>query len=418
MTYEEAMARLDHAAMFPKVPGLENLRALLKNLGSPEERLKFVHIAGTNGKGSTAAFLSAALTAAGYRTGLFCSPYVERFTERVQICGRPIPEADVGRVMARVSEAAAALPREAAFFDMVTALGLCYFEEQGCEIVVLEVGLGGKLDPTNVIPCPLLALITRIGLDHTAVLGRTVEAVAEQKAGIIKPGGDVLLLPQTESVENTIRAAAEAVGAEFHLAERLPFTMDGPRVTVEIEGERIPLGPRGRFQADNASLAYAAILNLREKGFQIPMSAVREGFSGLRWPGRFALLQENPPFVVDGAHNPPAAETLMESLKAAWPEAMNGKKAVFLVGMMGDKDHASFLRALAPYAYAMVAISPEGPRALAPEALAKIMAEVTDCPRIHWAESPEAGAALARSLIPEGGLAAACGSLYLCAAIR
>jgi len=362
--------------------------------------------------------LSAALTAAGHRTGLFCSPYVERFTERIQICGKLTPEADVGRVMARVSEAAATLPREATFFELVTALGLCWFEEQGCEIVVLEVGLGGQLAPTNVIPCPLLALITRIGLDHTAVLGRTVDTIAAEKAGIIKPGGDVLLLPQTESVEKTIRAAAESVGADFHLAGRLPFTTDGPRVTVEIEGERIPLGPRGRFQAENASLAYAAILNLREKGFHIPFHAIQAGFSGLRWPGRFALLQETPPFVVDGAHNPMAAEALAESLKAAWPEAMNGKKAVFLIGMMGDKDHASFLRALAPYAFAMVAIAPETPRALAPEALAEIMAEVTDCPRIHAADSPEAGAALARGLIPEGGLAAACGSLYLCAAIR
>lgn len=418
MTYEEAMARLAHAAMFPKTPGLTNMRALLERLGHPEERLRFVHIAGTNGKGSTAAFLSAALSAAGMRTGRFCSPYVERFPERIAIDGAPIPEAEVGRLMADISAAAEGLPHEATFFELVTALGLRYFLEQGCEIVALEVGLGGALDPTNVIPPPLLALITKIGLDHTAVLGRTAPAIAREKAGILKPGSEAILLAQSAEVEAVIRAAAEAVNIPLSIAAPERYHMEGARVVLEIEGdEALPLGPLGRYQAENASLAYAAIARLRAKGFAIPDTAVREGFSSLRWPGRFILAEERPPLIIDGAHNPLGAEALSASLAAAWPDAMRERKAVFLVGMMRDKDCDGFLRALAPHARGFIATAPESPRALPAAALAERMREIAGGTEIHIAENPRSAWAALRALTLPDGLGVACGSLYLVSAL-
>jgi len=201
MTIEQVHTLLDQAAMFPKEPGLTNMLQLLSALGNPERRLAFVHIAGTNGKGSTAAFLSTALQKAGYRTGLFTSPYIHTFNERIQVDGIPIPDESLCRIMERIQVAALPLSRPATFFELVTAAGLLYFQETGCDIVILEVGLGGRLDCTNVIQPPLAAVITTIGLDHTAVLGDTIAAIAAQKCGIIKNG----------SAAFTSRQCAEAI---------------------------------------------------------------------------------------------------------------------------------------------------------------------------------------------------------------
>ena len=416
MNLQQAMTVLDQAALFPKKAGLEHMEALLGALDHPERSLRFVHIAGTNGKGSTAAFLSHALAGQGYRTGQFTSPYIHRFHERIQVNGSPIGDGDLCRILERVCAAAGRLCSPATFFELVTALGLCYFLEQRCDIVVLEVGLGGRLDCTNAIPCPDVAVIAHIGLDHTAILGDTLEQIAAEKAGIIKPGGDVVLLAQTPGVQKVVQHACTAANAKLHIAQAPPFRMEGERAVLLLPWGELPLGLPGCFQVQNAALALKTLTILANKGFPVGEEALREGFSKLCWPGRFELLQRSPFFLLDGAHNPQGVTALLESLQAVFPRQTQQQRCIFLAGLMADKDHLNCLALAAPYASAMVAIASPEPRALPPEALAREMGRF--CSRVYTAASPEQGVALALSLAEPEDLVCAFGSLHLCGPIR
>ena len=298
MTLEEALAYIHKVDWRGSVPGLSRIDTLLGLLGHPERSVKYVHVTGTNGKGSTCAMLASVLRAAGYKTGLYTSPYIFRFNERMQIGGVPIPDRDVCALVEEIRLLADSMDDHPTEFELVTAMGLTWFARQRCDIVVCEVGMGGEFDATNVIPAPEAAVITNIGLDHTAVLGGTVEQIAATKAGIIKRGCSAVLYPCAPSVQAVIESRCRAVGAPLTVAD---FDALSP-VSDTLEGQvfdcgahkslRLPL--LGGHQLKNAAVALTAIDALRQRGWRIPESAVVQGLAAVTWPGRFQVVRRTP----------------------------------------------------------------------------------------------------------------------------
>lgn len=373
MTAEEAIARLRERAWSSCPPGLDRTRALLSQLGNPEQSLKFIHITGTNGKGSTAAILASVLCAAGYRTGLFTSPHLYRFHERMQVNGEMISDELLVSLTERVLKAADALTVQPTEFELMTALGMLYFEAMHCDIVVLEVGMGGKLDSTNVIPAPEAAVITNIGLEHTAILGDTLEKIAREKSGIIKSGCRAVLYAQSPKVAQVVQSACRAEGVPLTVTapetlERFSSTLDGQVFRYRGRGPyRIAL--LGEYQLFNALTALDTVDALREKGWQITDAALAQGFSSVIWPGRLERVHRNPDFLIDGAHNPQCADALMDSLVGLFGE----KKLIFLVGVLADKDWQLMLSRALPLAKAFVTVTPPSARALPADTLAEYL---------------------------------------------
>ncbi len=410
MNIAEVNAILQQAALFHK-KGAGVMPQLLSAMGNPENGLKFAHIAGTNGKGSAAKLMSAALTSAGYRTGLFTSPYVNAFNERIAIDGAPISDEALCLGMEAVWPEAKKL--FATFFEIITAIGLWYFHNRGCEIVVLETGLGGRLDPTNAIPCPEIAVIGQIGLDHTAILGDSIEQIAWEKAGIIKPGGEVVLLRQSDAVQGVIAAACVERGAALTVSPEAQYRLRGAQAILETPEGELTVGLLGEYQAQNALLAYTALLRLRAGGMDIPFSAIRDGFALARWPGRFERLFESPLVILDGAHNPQGVQALLDSLKSGYPEA---KEWVFVAGMMKDKDCVASIGAIKPLAKAFLAVPMEEERAHTPEELSKIASAL--CIPASPEKTLEAGVEQAVALAGAKGHVCIFGSLHLCGPVR
>ncbi len=415
MNYQEALAYIHAVCWQGHKPGLVRIRALLDALGRPEARLRFVHVAGTNGKGSTAAILDSCLRAAGYRVGLFTSPYIERFNERIQVDGQPIPDDGLVRLVERVQPAAAAMADVPTEFEIITALGMLYFAERQCDIVVLEVGLGGALDSTNVIPTPECAVITALGMDHVKELGPTIADIAAAKAGIIKPGGPVVSYGGVPEADAVIAQTAAAMHAPLTV---LDFTklrvraagLDGQ--TFDFDGlEELSLPLLGSYQPNNAAVAITVLRVLQSRGWRIPDKAIRQGLTEVRWPGRFELLRRDPPFLLDGSHNAHGMRATAESLRARFP----GEKFVFLVSIMADKDADDMLRLLLPLARRFVTVTAPSPRAIpAGELSARIEALGGQA---EAAESIPAAVARADTLA-EGGPVAALGTLYFSGDVR
>ena len=416
MNLDAALSYIHSVAWQGSKPGLSRTRELLRQMGDPQKKLRFVHVAGTNGKGSTCAMLSSVLREAGYKTGLFTSPYIHTFNERIQVNGIPISDAALCSIMEQIQAACKALPRPATFFELVTAAGLLYFQETGCDIVVLEVGLGGRLDCTNVIPPPVLSVITQIGLDHTGILGDTLTAIAGEKAGIIKAGSRAVVLSQAEEVLTVIQAACAEKAVPLAIAEPLPYILQQGRAVLETPNGHLPLGLLGTYQAKNASLALCCLGVLSEAGFPVPFEAIREGFETVRWPGRFELLGTEPAILLDGAHNPQGIAALCESVQSCFPEQAQNKRCIVVAGMMQDKDRAESLASLSTFAKAMIAIAPPEARALKPEALCGEM--LPFCPNSHYRDTIEKGLALALSLAETEDLILICGSLHICGPVR
>ena len=415
MTYQEALAYIHAVHWQGHKPGLARTRALLAALGDPHKQLRFVHVAGTNGKGSTAAMLDSCLRCAGYKVGLFTSPYIIRFNERIQVNGAPIPDGDLVRLVEQVRPAAAAMADVPTEFELITALGMLYFAQQHCDIVVLEVGLGGALDSTNVIDPPECAVITALGMDHVKELGPTLADIAAAKAGIIKPGSPVVSYGGAPEADRVIAAAAAAKNAPLTVADFSKLTLraaglDGQTFDYDgLVGLTLPL--LAGYQPRNAAVAIEALRALRGRGWQVPDSAIRQGLAQVRWPGRFELLRREPPFLLDGSHNAHGMRATVESLRARFP----GEKFVFLVSIMADKDAGEMLRLLLPLAKAFVTVTAPSPRAIpAAELAARIealggRAEPTDT----------IPAAVARTdALAAGGPAAALGTLYFSGEVR
>lgn len=419
--------------------GLERIRELLERLGRPQDRLKFVHVAGTNGKGSICAYLASILSAAGYRTGMFTSPYIERFEERIRVDGVMISPDELRDVTLAVREHAEAMAEETGDhpteFELMTAVALEHFARCGCDIVVLEVGLGGRLDSTNVIDAPEACVIARIGLDHTALLGNTLAAIAGEKAGIIKEGSAVVSWPQEPEAMAVIEHAAAEHGCEL----RMPDFAQLEEGAVKWEDGASPFrsfsykewadlrtGILGSYQPQNATVALEVVDVLRGRGWRIPDEAVRAGVAQTRWPGRFEIVEggsspDGFAIVVDGGHNPQGARALADSLAEVFP----GRKPVFVIGVLEDKDYPRMLEDVLPLGSAFVCVTPDNPRALPAHKLARAIRWVgqdllgcSACVNPVVARDFEDAIRRARELADPDGLICAFGSLYSVAALK
>ena len=419
--------------------GLERIRELLERLGRPQDRLKFVHVAGTNGKGSICAYLASILGTAGYRTGMFTSPYIERFEERIRVDGAMISPDELRDVTLAAREHAEAMAEETGDhpteFELMTAVALEHFARFGCDIVVLEVGLGGRLDSTNVIDAPEACVIARIGLDHTALLGNTLAAIAGEKAGIIKEGSAVVSWPQEPEAMAVIEHAAAEHGCELRvpdfaqLEEGAIRWEDGAspfRSFFYREWTDLRTGILGSYQPQNATVALEVVDVLRGRGWRIPDEAVRAGVAQTRWPGRFEIVEggsspDGFAIVVDGGHNPQGARALADSLAEVFP----GRKPVFVVGVLEDKDYPRMLEDVLPLGSAFVCVTPDNPRALPAHKLARAirwtgqdLLGCSACVNPVVARDFEDAIRRARELAGPDGLICAFGSLYSVAALK
>ncbi len=385
MDVQEAIAYIEAASWSKWRLGLERMRELLYRLGEPQKNLKYVHVAGTNGKGSTCAMVESVLRSAGYRAGFYSSPVIEDFRERIQINGEWIAEEALCRLTDLVRKTADVMESHPSQFEMVTAIGLLYFMEKHCDIVVLEAGLGGLYDATNVIDAPEVAVITNIDLDHTDYLGTTRAEIAENKAGIIKPGADVIAYPGRSEVLSVIRQKCEENGCSLNVADfsrlqplsheltgqsflwsKKKSAIDEKDVSQQMEFQ-LPL--IGTYQLHNAAVALTVIEVLQTRGWNISEEAMRAGMANVFWPVRFEVLRQHPLFILDGGHNRQCAEAAEQSLRSFLPGIM----PVLLIGMLADKDYSGALDVLLPLVGDCICVTPSNDRALPAPELAKII---------------------------------------------
>lgn len=408
--------------------GLERTRELLSLLGDPQEKLRFVHVAGTNGKGSVCALVESVLRHAGYKTGLFTSPYIKEFEERIRVCGRNIGKDELADVTLAVKQAAESMEDHPTEFELMTAVAFLHFARQECDIVVAEVGLGGRLDSTNVIDEPEVSVIARIGLDHVSLLGNTVGEIAREKAGIVKEGCPVVSWPQEPSAMREIEMRAAERGARLAVPDFSALSTiskpnkEDPFWEFSYGGlERLRIGLLGAYQPRNAALAIEALSTLRDRGWKIPESALRSGLEEASWPGRFEVIGQDPLFVVDGGHNEQGAVALADTLRALFP----GVKPVFLIGVLEDKAYPEMLEAVLPLGGGFVCIAPDSPRALPADKLARAVRWTgqdvlgcSACVNPLVADDASEGVRLALEVAGKEGMVVAFGSLYSIAEVE
>ena len=417
MQYEEALAWVHSLPRLCSAPGPQNERALLQALGRPQDALKFVHVAGTNGKGSAVLMLASVLKAAGLRVGATVSPFVLDFRERFQLNGEMISREACAGILTQVRGALEQMPpaqrEQIAEFDAVTAAALLWFAQQRCDIVCLETGLGGRLDATNAVDKTLVACIMAIGKDHTELLGHTYAGIAAEKCGIFKPGCSVVAYPaQPEEAMRQIEACAAAAHCplcvpqleDFHFYRGRPFEN-----RVNYGGYDLEVPFAGRHQAYNAAVVVQAALALCEHGFDISDDAIMQGIAAARNPARIEVLQRRPLVILDGMHNPDGARALADVLRAG---RVQGLTAV--MGVLQGKGEAEMLRALSPHLARVYAVQPSSPRALPAGQLAAAARQV--CGQVSvWQDVPLAVQDALRTC--QGGVLI-CGSLYLAAQVR
>lgn len=416
MNAEQAIEYIHSVCWKGSIPGLGRTQELLKRMGNPEKKLKFVHIAGTNGKGSTAAMTASILRKAGYRTGLYTSPYIYRFHERMQVDGVEISDEDLAACTEFVKPHADAMAESPTEFELVCCIAFEYFARMACDIVVLEVGMGGALDSTNVIDAPEVAVITNIGLDHTDYLGNTVEQIAETKAGIFKENGNAVIYRSTDSVEAVFERICRERNvslkkADFDTLLLHSHGLDGQVFDCgERKGLALPL--LGDHQLHNAAVVLSVIDTLIEKGWQISEENIRAGLQDVRWPGRFDIVSRDPLFIIDGGHNPQCIEALVKNIQ----DYLAGRRVIALTGVLADKDYGNMYLSVLPLIQEFVCITPPNPRKLDSRELAQYLrgkgAAATAC------ESIEAGVHTAISLAGREGVVLCFGSLYSIGAIR
>lgn len=456
MTYNNAMKFINAAGRTAGRPTLERMRLLCRYLGDPQRRLKFVHVAGTNGKGSVTTMLSTVLTAAGYRCGRYISPYILEFRERICIDGAMIPHdaladctAQVAAAVRRMQEDVAiaraggepSLPIPAAMlsgdipdtpvqFEIITAIAFLHFKRQFCDIVVLECGLGGRFDATNVIDPPVCAVLTAIGMDHTELLGDTIEKITAEKCGIIKRGtAEVVCCPQLPAAQRTITDACAAANCRLTQPNRADLHID--RTTLRglhmtYRGQAYNLSLCAAYQAINAATVLETVGALRRAGLNLPEAGVVQALSRVSFPARFEVLSIAPMIVVDGAHNRPGIEALCSSLMAL-RSRVDGRLNL-MIGMLRDKNPGEVLEALAaltegetPYQLGRIdVLTPDSPRAMPAEELAALLGGLPCLAGVEICvpATQETAVRNAIGTLREGDALVCFGSLYLAADLR
>lgn len=369
MNYAEARVYLDETSKYGSVLGLENMKALLDRLDNPQKSLKFIHISGTNGKGSVLAYLSTILYKAGYRTGRYISPTLFSYRERIQVNEEVIEKESLAKHVTSIAQAVENMKENDAgtptAFEIETALAFLYFKEKKCDIVVLETGLGGALDATNIIQTTQLEVIAPISMDHTDVLGKTLREIALQKAGIIKPHTTVVTAVQQTEAREVLQQVCVEKGSRFcevDTAEIRNVHYGYIQQSFSYKDwENIKISLAGEFQIQNAALALESINQLRREGFTLPDEAVYEGMQQAKWNGRFTIMSQEPVIILDGAHNPQAAEALKKSLESYFKD----RNIYYIFGVFKDKDYKKIIEITAPLAEHIITIeTPDNPRAL------------------------------------------------------
>ncbi len=416
MTCNEAIEFIHSVGRFKETTDLERMHTLLRSLGDPQEHLRCIHVAGTNGKGSVCAMLESVLRHAGYRTGLFTSPFIRHFEERIRVNGECIGQEELARITKEVRDVAEQMEEMPSEFELITAIGFLYFYRQNVDVVVLEVGLGGRLDATNVIRTPLLSIITGIDFDHTELLGNSIQAIAAEKAGIVKANCPCLYGGSDSSACRTIGTIAKLRNAPFYTVDRTEFrvknqTLDG--TTFDFgDYKDVSLALLGSYQPYNAAIVMTALALLEEQGFSIDEAHLRKGLSTVQWQARFELLSRDPIVIFDGGHNPQGVNAALEGMKLYFPE----QKVNLITGVMSDKGYDEMIEQLKSITEHAFTVCTGGARALSAQGYA-------DSFRLHKVEATayetvEQGVRAAMESARINGLPVLClGSLYLYRAV-
>lgn len=389
MTYRETMEYIEEMSVLGSVPGLDSIRELCRRLGNPQEELSFVHIAGTNGKGSVLAYLSAVLKTAGYRTGSYSSPGVLSYRERISINGQPILAREFAEIMTRIRNISDAMAGEGlahpTVFEMETAAAFLYFQERACDLVILECGMGGRLDATNIVDNTLVCVFSSISMDHMAYLGKTLTEITEQKAGIIKYGTEVVSAPAEQEVLEVIEKELCKITGNDRKEKRNIINIAGrnrlSHIKYGLEKQRFDyiscsgtcykqliISMAGVVQPENAALAIEVIEALGRKGYPVSEKQLRQGFLKAVWPCRFQIISKRPLFIMDGAHNEDGARRLAESIRLYF----TNRKIVYIIGILKDKEYEKILAETYAYAEEIITVTPpDTERALPAHELAK-----------------------------------------------
>jgi len=368
---------LKHASELAKADfNLDRMRALMSELGNPEAQYPIIHVAGTKGKGSVSALCASALQAAGYKTGLYTSPHLQDYAERIQVNGEPIPHNELANLVEEIKSAVERIPFLTTF-EITTALGFLYFARQSCDAAVIEVGLGGRLDATNIVT-PRVSVITSLSLDHTLVLGDTLDKIAGEKAGIIKPGVPVVSAQQKDEALEVLKRIADEHNSVFTLVgrdiqfEALSHSIDGQ--TLQLSAFNLPplklsIPLLGTHQVENAAVAYAAI---KASGLDIPDKAVQKGFAAAKWRGRFEIARKEPPVIFESAHNQDSFARMYQTLETYFP----GRQVYLILGASEDKNLAGMFAEMKPKIKKLIATRADHPRALEPGVICQVAGQV------------------------------------------
>lgn len=414
LSYRQAQEYIESLAGLGSVPGLDSITQLCRRVGDPQDELSFVHIAGTNGKGSTSAYLSYILMEAGYKVGRYNSPTIQDYRERICVNKQMITKDALARLVTVVKNACDDMVREGlahpTVFEVETVLGFLYFKEKKCDICMLEVGMGGLLDATNLVKTTKLAVLASISMDHMAFLGDSLAKIAEQKCGIIKEGCTVVSCEQREEVSQVILETCQKQKAELIIADtkrlsQMQFGLKGQSFVVD-DSLRIEIALLGKYQFENALLAVTAAQALRTLGFSISDAQLVRGMKKTVWHGRFEVIADKPLFVVDGAHNEDAARKLADSVRFYF----TNKKIIYIMGILKDKEYEKIVQQMAPMADSIITIkTPDNPRAMDAYSLAQVAMRYHE--RVTSADSLEEAVEMARLLADKDSVILAFGSL-------
>ncbi len=422
MTYEEALKYIHSTDWRGSRPGLSRVTELLKGLGDPQDKLKFIHVGGTNGKGSFCSMLSSVLTESGLRVGLFTSPYIEFFEERMMINGEPISREDLALFTEQASQVADKMQDQPTEFELICAVGMLYFAKKKCDVVLLEVGLGGRLDATNIIKTPILSVITGIALDHTAILGDTIGKIAAEKAGIIKNGIPVLIGSATADkdkaeVECVIREHADMCGSAVYMTDLSSLNIKSTSTDSSIldykEHRDIKIPLLSLYQPKNAANVLDAVDILRSIGMDITDAAVHRGMEKAKWKARFEKLSDMPIVLFDGSHNPQGVSETVRSIKHYFGD----DKVILITGVMQDKDYSDMARSLSEVVCDVYTLTPSNPRSLHSAELAKLYAEIGLPAHSHETAEDAVTAAIEKAKASKKAILCA-GSLYMYAEVK
>lgn len=420
MNYQESLSYIHSLLRFGTNPGLERVKALLNLMGNPQDELKFVHTAGTNGKGSVCTMCANALYQAGYKTGLFTSPFVIDFCERIKINGNMIEHDELAQLVTYVRSMVEELAKknlQPTEFEVITAVAMKYFALKKCDVVVLETGLGGRLDSTNIISTPLLSIITCISLDHTDILGNTISKIAFEKCGIIKSDGVTVCYPcQQPNAFEVIEKTAQEKNNKLVIGCINEITVKKSSIygtKISWNGVEINLKLAGEYQVLNASTAISALVELQEQGFNISLANIKNGIEETVMPGRFEVLSQDPVVILDGGHNPDGIDSFISSIEKLIPN----KKKIFIMGTMADKDYEFTIERVARAADEFIATTPTNSRSLFACSACEIASVF--CRRTAAISSPKDAITYALFQAKTYGHALIiCGSLYLAGDVR